>query len=132
MAGSKAIMNFGLQATASGTDVWAPVTGWGPANRGIKSACASMEMRTRFGAGLLAVPAYQTANDKLNPDTAVAIPISGGSGGYANADGCFTPGSDVTLNVSGKEHIRFGWLIKSATGGTPSYAQLGGTVFIKD
>jgi hypothetical protein len=102
------------------------VTSWLAAG-GVGNLRAKMEMRARFGL-LLAAPAYQTCNDRRNPDTAIIIPIENdGVGGYADADGWWDHNTTaITSVVENKAEIRFGWLVK--TSGAIGGARVGGLV----
>ncbi len=122
MASVKTIgLGWKIVPSALSTDLFFPGTGWFTAamlGGWPGSARAKMEMRGRYGNALI-VPAYQTANDTDNPDMpAIAIPVAVGAGqGYANADGVFyfTP-TPATLSLLGSANIRFGWMIKLASG----------------
>lgn len=106
----------------STTEAFAPVTRFVKAPIG--QIRAKMEMRIRWG-GALVVPAFQVANDTLNPLTtdAAAIPIKNDAGaGFANADGSypFSASAPFTLPTGDKEWIRFGWMVKLASGSNGS------------
>lgn len=100
----------------NGTDVWIPATGWSKAG-GLGSCRATVEMRGRVGSPILAVPAFQLANDPLLPDAAVAILVQvGGSTGYANGDSMFYCGAFASMPTSDRRLVRYGWLVKLASG----------------
>lgn len=100
------------------TDLFFPATRWWQPEMLFGAARSTMEMRGRFG-GALVVPAYQTCNDELSPDAAVAIPIlNNPGGGYANADGVYFPALALaTLSIADKRKIRLGWMVKLASAG---------------
>lgn len=125
---SRRIPNVSLPWTSvvatSTTDVWYPVTDYEDAG-GFGTARSWMELRGKSNA-VLVVPAVQTANDPRSPDAPVAIPILNGVSGYANAEGVFDPAA-VTSIASDKKLIRYGWLVKLASG-TVGAARVAGQI----
>lgn len=94
---------------------------------GIGNVRASIEVRARFGTALICA-GFQTANDKLNPDTAVAIPIENDAqGGYADADGVWFVNSALTpVSSTDKTFIRYGFMIKLVSGTNGGGSVVGG------
>lgn len=115
MASKSVSLPWTTVTSALTTDLFVPVSPW-TSSAALAEVRGSCEMRARYGNALV-VPAYQTANDPRNPDTAIAIPMTGGATGWANAEAVFDPANPIPLTgIDNKTMIRFGFIIKLASG----------------